>query len=268
MIRVLALLLSSFISSSLLAAGLTAGGVSEFNIELPTALRNMAGRGKLSPVSHALVTIGAPAKLDMAHDWPVLVISATSDPQNNSSRKLLRAYAQAAMDSGWIVMAVDPAEAVTFEQDDVPMRLALNTAALAVLAKEWPGAAKASLAFGGFSGGAKTSGWLAAAFASQGRTVIGIYLAGINQETLVPAATQFGVMNTAFKRIPVFLQVGEKDDVATPADHQDVVSDLRSAGFKNVRLTSFPGSHEADPGPLKSALAWFQEFAALPATAK
>ena len=255
-------------TAALAASGLTAGELNEFKIELPAELRTMAGRGKPSSVTHAIVTIATPHNLDMAHEWPVLVISATSDPEYNSSRRLLTAYVQKAIDAGWIVVAADPVQPVTVEQDDVPMRLALNTAALAVLAKVWPGASKAPLAFGGFSGGAKYSGWLAAAFASQGRTVIGIYIAGINQETLVAAATQFNVLNAAFKRIPVFVQAGNGDKVATPADHQDVVTDLKRAGFKNVRFELTQGAHEVDPEPLGAALDWFRQFAAVPTTTK
>ncbi len=267
--RLLALLLTSWVATAALGAPeRVSGAFSEFDVELSTELRKVAGRGKLSPVTHALVTIAAPANVDVTHDWPVLVISATADPKYHSSRRQLRAYAETALAGGWILVAADPAESVTFEEDDAAMRLALNMAALAVVGRQWPGANKAPLSFGGFSGGAKYSGWLAAAFASQGRTIIGVYLAGINQDTLVAAATQFKVLDAAFKRIPVFLQSGEKDEVSTPAAHQDVASVLKRAGFENVRIEYFPGRHEVDPGPMRAALEWFREFAGLPVTAR
>ncbi len=221
--RFLALLPALFVASATLAAtGLTNGGLSQFQVELPSELRQLAGRGQLSPVMHALVTIAVPENFDTAHVWPVMVISATSDSQYHSSRRLLGAYADTALTAGWILVAADPAESVPIEQDEVALRYALNTAALAVLALQWPEAGRAPLAFGGFSGGAKYSGWLAAAFASQGRTVIGVYLAGINQDTLVSAAQQFKVLDETFRRIPVFLQSGEKDEIATPGDHRGV----------------------------------------------
>ncbi len=261
--------LASMLAPAALAASeVTAGTLNDFKVELPTDLRKMAGRGKLSPVTHALVTIAVPNNVNRAHGGPVIIISATSDPGYHSSRRLLRAYADAALAGGWTLVAADPADHVSVEQDDVPMRLALNTTALAVLARHWPEASNAPLAFGGFSGGAKYSGWLAAAFASQGRTVIGIYLAGINQETLVDAARQFNVLSAPFKRIPVFLQTGTLDDVSTPADHQAVASDLRRAGFRNVRVEYFPGAHEVEPGPMRAALEWFSEFVVAPTPAK
>jgi len=265
MIRLFALLFASGIAIAAVAApGPTAGTFKEFNVELPIDLRKAAGRGKLSPVTHALVTIAVPANFDTTHDWPVLVISATSDPEYRSSRRLLRAYADTALAVGWVVVAADPAEDIPVEQDDVAMRLALNTAALGVVALQWPGARNGSLAFGGFSGGAKVSGWLAAAFASQGRRVIGVYQAGIGQDTLADAAVQLNVMNVAFKRTPIFLLSGERDQIATRANHEDVVATLKRAGFRNVRIEYFPGSHEVNPEPLRTALEWFREVAALP----
>ena len=253
------------VSAALAAPALTVGGLNEFDVELPMELRQRAGKGDVSPVKRALVTIAVPAKLDMAHDWPVLVISAPSDPQFNSSRRLLRAYAETALAAGWIVVAADPSEQISVEQDDVPLRLALTTAALATLELQWPGARKAPLAFGGFSSGAKYAGWLAAAFASQGRTVVGIYLAGINEDTLVDAAEYFHVLDARFMNIPVFLQSGAQDQISTPADHRAVHAELKRAGFTRVRIEYFPGSHDVDPTPLRTALEWFQVLKAYPA---
>jgi len=241
----------------------TPGPLHEFEVALPVELPGVVGHGRRSPIARAMVTIGVPERIEVTNDTPVLVISATADPGYNSSRRLLRLYADAALASGWIVVAADPSDDVAAEDDDTSLRLLLNLAALSVLARQWPEADNASLAFGGFSGGAKFSGWLAAAFAPQGRRVVGVYLAGINQDTLVPAATQFG-LDAAFKRIPVFIQAGEEDDIATPADHRDEAARLRRAGFERVRLVYFRGWHEVDAQPLREALHWFVDIAAEP----
>jgi predicted esterase len=255
-------------SATFAAPVLTPGALNEFTVELPPELRTMAGRGQVSPVKHAVVSIAIPANIDMAHEWPVLVINATSDPQYRSSRRLLGDYAPTALAAGWIIVAADPGEDVTVEQDDVPLRLALAKAALATLASLRPGAAKAPLAFGGFSAGAKYSAWLAAAFASEGRTIIGIYLAGINQETLVAAAEKFDVLDPKFKNVPVFLQSGLKDEVATQAEHRAVFADLKRAGFRRVQIAYFPGAHEVDAAPLRDALDWFRAMSTVAATTK
>jgi predicted esterase len=188
----------------------------------------------------------------------VMVVSATSDPPFHSSRRLLDAYADVALAAGWILVAADPAEEVTVEQDGVPLRLALAKTALATLALQWKGAQGAPLAFGGFSGGAKYSGWLAAAFASEGRNIAGVYLAGINQDTLVPAAKQFNVLDAKFRNVPVFLQSGMKDEVATPENHRGVSNALQKAGFKRIRIEYFLGGHDLSTAQLRTALDWFR----------
>jgi predicted esterase len=245
-----------------LATNLKPGGLSEFQVELPAELRRLAGRGQPSPVVHALVTIAVPKSFDPARDWPVMVISATSDPQYHSSRALLRAYVDTALGAGWILVAADPEEGVAVDQDEVLLRYALDTAALAVLKLQWPGADTAALSFGGFSGGAKYSGWLAAVFASQGRTIMGLYLAGINEDTVSRAARELGILSDNYRRVPIFLQSGEKDEIATTADHLRVYDDLKRAGFRNVRIEYFAGPHTVDPTPMRTALDWFRELTA------
>ncbi|HEX7272026.1 MAG TPA: hypothetical protein VF420_07750 [Casimicrobiaceae bacterium] len=247
-------------SAALAAPGLTPGGYTAFKVELPRELRQMAGRGELSPVTIADVTVAVPANFDAARDWPVMIVSATSDRPYQSSRLLLAAYAPVALEAGWILVAADPDEEVTVAQDDVPLRYALNIAALAALEQRWPGAAAARLAFGGFSGGSKYSGWLAAGFASRGRSIAGIYLAGCNLNTVVPAAQQFGVLTDAYRRVPVFLQSGETDVVSTMADHQRVMDEIKHAGFRNVRIEYFSGPHDIEPRLLRTALSWFGEL--------
>jgi predicted esterase len=166
--------------------------------------------------------------------------------------------------AGWVLIAADPAEKISMEDDNASLRFALNLAALAALQLQWPQAGRSPLAFGGFSGGSKYAGWLAAAFTSQGRRVIGAYLAGINEDAMMNAGRQLKVMNDAFRRIPVFLLSGERDTISTPDDHRGVEAELRGAGFRHVRLEYFPGSHEIEAAPLRRALDWFRETA-LPA---
>ncbi|MBK6980428.1 MAG: hypothetical protein IPH30_02045 [Betaproteobacteria bacterium] len=67
MTRLLATLLASLVTTaSAAASGLAPGGYTEFDVELPADLRRIAGRGELSPVSRALVTVAVPADFDMA----------------------------------------------------------------------------------------------------------------------------------------------------------------------------------------------------------
>ena len=263
-LTLLSLLLA--VNVAVAAPTLKPGGMSEFEVELPTDLRKIAGRGAISPVTRARVTIAVPADFDPGRDCPVMVVSATSDAGYHSSRRLLGDYAATAMAEGWILAAADPAEEVSAGQDDVPLRYALNAAALAALRLQWPRADKAPLAFGGFSGGSKYSGWLAAMFAKGGRRVVGIYLAGINEDTVLQAARELDVLDEAYRNVPVFLQSGETDPISTTADHQRIQEELRRAGFRHLRIEYFPGRHQTEPRLLAVALGWFRALAEPSAT--
>ena len=109
---------------------------------------------------------------------------------------------------------------------------------------------------------------MAAAFASQGRNVAEIDPAGINTDAVMSAARHFNVLDANFKRMPIFLQYGDSDDIATPTEHWNVYDELKRAGFQNLRIESVRAAHEVDPTPLRKALDWFRELAAVPATAK
>ena len=92
------------------------------------------------------------------------------------------------------------------------MRLALNTAALIVLAKQWPGVEYRAAGLRRILRRRKifrvARGIVCQA---ESATSSGLYLAGINDSTLVDAAQSFDVFDDKFKRIPVFLQSGTSD---------------------------------------------------------
>jgi predicted esterase len=233
----------------------------DISLELPDVLRDVAGGGKRSPVTHADIAVAWPAGFDPAKRWPVLVVSATSDPGFNSSRALMGKYAEVATAAGWVVIAADAQGDLPPRADTLQMRIALVSAALGALEIKWPGAGQSDLAFAGFSGGAKHSGWLAAAFSAQGRRVIGVFQAGINEETVAKAARRFKVDENAFSSTHVFLVSGSEDQMATPEAHRRISKQLKREGFTNVTLHVTDGAHAVDPQPLKLALEAFSEDA-------
>jgi predicted esterase len=239
---------------------LAPGELTEFRVELPAELRELAGhRGTPTTVKQVLVSVAAPPNFDAAREWPVLVVNATSDPGYNSSRQLLLAYRAAAASAGWVIVAADPEPAVSQTDDQLMLRFALDLAALVALRLHWKDAGRAPLAFAGFSGGAKYSGYLAALFRRQGARLAGVYMAGVNQNALGDAARHFGVLDDTLREVPVFLQAGSRDRVATPVQHRAIESELARDGFRHVRLEFVPGGHALDPAPLAEALRWFDE---------
>ena len=237
------------------------GAVSEFSIELPAEARMFAGGGHLSPVKGVKVAVFAPESFEVSKTLPMMVISATSDPGYSSSIALMKRYSSAVSSAGWVLMAADPLEKVGVDDDSFQLRYVMVSAALLELQKIWPSAASAPIAFGGYSGGAKHSGVLAAGFAARGRIAVGVFQGGINSDTLALAAKSFKTLPGGYKRIPVFLAGGERDVVATPDDHRRVMAILKRAGFVNVRLEFNSLPHQADPKMLREALKWFGKIA-------
>jgi len=236
----------------------SAGEATEVRVGLSAEWRQLAGReGSAAKVEQALVTIVLPPGFDAAREWPVLIVNATSDRGHSSSRALMQAYRASAAAAGWVIVAADPEPAVSQDDDLLQLRYVLGQAALAALKPMWKGAEQPRIAFAGFSGGAKYAGWLAALFRSRGAQVAGVYMAGVNTNALGEAAKQFGVLDDATRAVPVFLQGGLKDRVATPAQHRGIEGDLRAAGFKRVQLEFVPGPHAVDATPLQGALQWF-----------
>lgn len=235
----------------------SAGEPVELSVPLSDALRRLAGNGKRSSHQTARIAYAVPPEFNPARPCPILVISATSDPSYNSSILHLRDFAKAATVEGWVVVAADPPRPVPLGLDSNELRYALARAALDHLATLWPGSDQWPLALGGFSGGAKRSGWLAAMFARDGRLPIGIFQGGCNAATTAEAVNIYGPPRRAFRTVPVFLSSGETDGISTPGQHRAVATALRADGFSRVRLESYAGGHVLDPAHVGAALRWF-----------
>jgi len=231
---------------------LKADEVVQFRVELPVEVQPLAGAVRV-----AKVAVATPAAFDPAQPWRVLIVNATSDPGYQSSRRLMAAYRATAADAGWVALAADPDVEVAQREDSLSLRYALASVALDAVHPRWRDAGQAMLAFAGFSGGAKFSGWLAALFTTQGARVNGIFLAGVNEEPVATAARQFKVLDDAYRSVPVFLQAGRSDTVATPDRHREIMAELRKRGFSSVRLEVIDGGHQVDATHLRAALEWF-----------
>ena len=238
------------------------GEVTEFTAPLSEQLRRVAGGGPLSRFEVALAAVAVPKDFTPDRTWPVLIVSSTSDLGYNSSRALLRQFAAPALRAGWIVVAADPPAEVAVKDDTNALRYALVAAALARLHGPWPRLARWPRAFGGFSGGAKRSAWLAALSAREGYQPLGVFQAGCNQPVMIDALDGYRPGRDRFLATPVFLSSGTDDRIATPGAMRDVAADLRAAGFGHVRLESFSGRHQVNPDHLEQALRWFIAVAA------
>jgi hypothetical protein len=199
-----------------------------------------------------------PVGFDPARNWPLLIVTSTSD-FNRTSPMDAEWYRRPALAEGWVLLASDAT--LKPRLDSTQWRLALLAAALESIRKEWPQSAKWPVAFGGFSGGAKRSAVLGTMLAKTGAVkTCGFFLSGINEDRLSEAYRDYRPGGD-FLGIPIWLSSGHSDNVAKPQDHDRVKASLQRTGFKHVRLERFAGGHQVKKQEVERALRWFREVA-------
>lgn len=229
----------------------TPGEVSEIDVPLSPPQQAQSTRGGNPPVVTAHVALGVPQNFDPLKSWPILIISATVDASNI---ELLHAYKEAALAAGWVILAADAP--VRPKEDNTDRRLALIDGALDYLAAHWPGSKNWPVAAGGFSGGAKRSGFVAGWLMKEQRHVLGILMGGCNEDTATMALERFHPPY-AFRLVPIFLSSGTRDQIADPDMIHSVEHSMKSHGFRSVRFASYDGAHEVYPEHTTAALEWF-----------
>jgi len=197
-----------------------------------------------------------PKGFDPSRPWPILVVTSTSDLDRTSPMDAPW-YRDAAMAEGWIVLATDAT--IRPRVDSVSWRLAMLTAGLQMIRDNWPQSARWPVAFAGFSGGAKSSGFLGAILArNRGFKICGFFLAGINSDRLSAAYHDYQPP-ADFLSTPVWISSGTADQIARPGAEEAVYYSLKRTGFQQVRLEHFFGGHAVKSTEVQRALHWFRD---------
>ena len=227
------------------------GQVGEFEVPLSPRQRVAAAKSGNPQIKTARIALGVPADFDPQKSWPILIISGTLDA---SSIELLGAYREAALAAGWVILAADGP--VKPKDDITERRIALVEAGLDYLSEKWPAAKTWPVACGGFSGGAKRSGYVGAALLKDQRKLIGLLMGGCNEDTASNAAKTMSPPY-AYKLVPIYLSGGSKDTIASPEMIEWVERSMKSDGFRHVRFESYDGAHDVFPPHTTEALQWF-----------
>ena len=250
---------SAKICQSATLAGQTVrpGGTLDIKFPLDKYFQDYAAAGGNTRPSTGRALISFPKNFDPARSWPILIVVSTSDYHWTNAMSA-PPYQQAGIAEGWIVLAADAT--IVPRDDSEAWRVALVGAALQMIHKNWPQSASWPVAFGGLSGGAKRSGFLAAMLESTNPIKIrGLFLAGINDDRISVAYKTYHPPFD-FLDIPIWLSSGIRDPLAPPFKHEHVRASLVNTGFKHVRLESFSGSHEVQPAQVQLALRWFRQL--------
>jgi hypothetical protein len=241
-------------------AGQQVQGGATVEIPFPVAksFQDIAAQGGNPRPETGRAVLTFPAGFDPTRDWPILIVTSTSD-FNRTNPMDAEWYRRPALAEGWVLLASDAT--IRPRLDSTQWRLALLAAALESMRREWPRSAKWPVAFGGFSGGAKRSAVLGAMLAKTGAVkTCGFFLSGINEDRLSEAYRNYSPGGD-FLSIPIWLSSGQSDNVAKPQDHDRLKSSLQRTGFKHVRLERFSGGHQVKKEEVERALRWFREVA-------
>lgn len=212
-------------------------------------------------MTRAAVGLYVPPGFDPTKSWPVMIISVTDTGRSQgkfpSSVKSMGAYIQAARSQKWVLLAADCPGYLT---PGLPFnRCALAEAALEALADAWPASKQWPIATAGYSGGAKYSGWLGGWFSECGRNVLGMFMAGCNEDMASRALQELRPSKKIFNRTKVFLSIGSRDVIAGPDKAEAVVKSLKRSGFDDIQSVVFDGVHELRRDHLMTAMHWFTE---------
>jgi hypothetical protein len=234
------------------------GGTLEIRFPVAKSFQDVAAQAGNPRPQTGRAVLTFPLGFDPARNWPILIVTSTSD-FNRTSPMDAEWYRRPALAQGWVLLASDAT--IRPRLDSTQWRLALLAAALESIRKEWPQSAKWPVAFGGFSGGAKRSAVLGAMLAKTGSVrICGFFLSGMNEDRLSEAYRDYRPGGD-FLGIPIWLSSGQSDNVAKLQDHNLVKASLQRTGFKHVRLEPFSGGHQVKKEEVERALRWFREVA-------
>ena len=209
--------------------------------------------------TEAVVGLWLPADFDPKQEWGILLVSATA---NSSSIGHMSSYLTPAKTAtGWIVVAADGPEAPVKGDDNV-WRWQMARAALLALQATWPDSRQWPVAVGGFSGGAKRSGYLGALLCKDEWNLIGMYMGGCNEDMASEGLREYRPDRGTFRRVPVYLSTGKKDATATVNSANKVRLSLGATGFRDVRMETYDGAHVPNAPQIAEALTWFKELRA------
>ncbi|NLB66612.1 MAG: hypothetical protein GX803_09105 [Lentisphaerae bacterium] len=232
---------------------LNLGQKTDLRLPLGEATQAALRKEKLS-ADEAVVGLWLPENFDPKKEWNILLVSAT---QNSSSVNHMYHYFDGAREVGnWIVIAADGPN-VPPPNDSTTWRWELAQAALLALDEVWPGVKEWPIATGGFSGGAKRSGLLGAILAKEKWNLIGMYMGGCNQDFATLGLNNYRPTASVFRKVPIYLSVGNRDEIAPVAKTENVKRAMESTGFRNVRIEVYDGAHVPHPPHVTDALKWF-----------
>ena len=244
-------------SFSFAGVPVTPGSTVRANVPLSAQEKSLAAQGGNPTPQSGVAVLITPANFDPQKTWPVLISLATRDGRRQNRDDLVEFYRRAGLAEGWVLLAGDGPQPA--RNDTVGWRAAMTMAAIDALHQSFTGSRKWPIACAGFSGGAKSAGFIAPLLAKNGCRIAGIYLTGMNEEHLAEGYAKFQP-GADFLTTPIFVAIGHDDRIATQEQQYAVISSIKRTGFSQIRIATFHGAHEVNDAQTAIALRWFRSL--------
>ena len=233
------------------------GSTVRANVPLSAQEKSLAAQGGNPTPQSGVAVLITPANFDPQKTWPVLISLATRDGRRQNRDDLVEFYRRAGLAEGWVLLAGDGPQSA--RNDTVGWRAAMTMAAIDALHQSFTASRKWPITCAGFSGGAKSAGFIAPLLAKNGCRIAGIYLTGMNEEHLAEGYAKFQPV-ADFLTTPIFVAIGHDDRIATQEQQYAVISSIKRTGFSQIRIATFHGAHEVNDAQTAIALRWFRSL--------
>ena len=198
------------------------------------------------------VAVALPPDYKPEVTYPILVVCST-DSGNATPLSSIDGFVSESLRSGFIVLAAEAEGPRPSENDSTSFYYMSFNAARNSLITKFPALSSSRFVPAGHSGGGKRAGLFASIMESFNLKVMGIYMSGVNSNTMVAAKNP-----AKLRKVPIFISNGAKDSYVPPAANKEVLESLKKGGFRNVKSPGHEGGHVLVQTHLKEALEWFK----------
>ena len=232
------------------------GGTVRAEVPLSPLQQRYAAEGGNAVPPHAVAVVAFPPGFDPQKSWPVVVVFSTSDEKIQNRDDLVNYYRSTGLAEGWVLIAGDGPQLP--RKDTSGWRISMTLAALDAMHRSLPGSTKWPIACAGFSGGAKRSGLLSPLLVLRGYRLAGLFLTGLNDDTLTQGYQQYNP-GADFLRTKVYFSSGSRDRTSPLLQQNSVRASMQRTGFSNIRHVTYAGPHTVKRAHFAEALRWFRQ---------
>ncbi len=198
------------------------------------------------------LAIAVPEGFDAAKVYPILFVSVTGSKYRTNIEEM-ESYREVATKLGWVVMTAEGERWPRRRHDTISFRRTYMRAGFRLLNETLPASSEWPVVFGGFSGGAKLSQYLAVDSLKRGLPVAGIWAGGCNESHLAEALSQSRLDSGSLSELRVFLCNGNADTVSRLSQAEKVAEEMETLGV-DLELFEYEGGHVPSDAALRRGL--------------